>query len=176
MELCIDDKSTVNLVAVSRAKIIKLLTNRTQGKLSESILILKGRLKKEVGEYFTVTKYHMIATFPTPQFRSFPEKYSDKKVVDDAMEYLELLLEDEIPESENEADDVYQNIEKSLFVDYYDKPARATKPESELSLYRKIEFLSSDFNLCPIKFWTDKKSFFSKAIKYSTMVVCNSCH
>lgn len=162
MELCIDDKPTVNLVAVSRAKIIKLLTNRTQGKLSDSILILKGRLKKKVEEYFIVTKYHMIATFLTPQFRNFPEKHSDKKLVDDAMEYLELLMEDEIPESENEAEDVNQNIEKSLFADYYDKPARATETGSELSRYRKIEFLSSDFNLCPIKFWTDNKASFPK--------------
>lgn len=154
MELCSEKIVTFNLVAITYDKILKLLTKKKSD--SQPIMALKTNFTKSIKDKFTVTKFHLIATFLTPKFRSF--RFPNEKLLDQAMQELKFQVE-VIDESDNESltdqnDPENQEVNQSLFADYYEKSFVPSGIQSEIEGYKAHSLSKSDINMCPLKFWS----------------------
>lgn len=155
-DLCKDTDITFNLVAIDFDKIIKLCSKDVVE--NESMIVLKSRFKLYMKQKFVVTKYHVIASFLTPGMRKFmAEKFPDKHLFAESMKLIKILLEEEVPESENEDGVEDDDLERSLYAEYYDKPVKNAASQSELDSYLKYELSASDRQVNPIQFWMDNK-------------------
>lgn len=165
--LCKDDEISFNLVVISHDKLCKIM--KRQESDSVPIMVLKNRFTRFIKEKFTITRYHMIATYLTPSFRHVAVNWPDTDLVQKSMDLLKVLLEVE-PESDMDDYSENENVEdhnRPLFADYYGT-VKVAKIDSEFDHYKRREFVPSEIKICPFVFWSESKSSYPKlsAIAY----------
>ena len=158
LRLCCNDQPTFNPVTVTYDKILSIMKPTVSN--SGPIRVLKDRFTKFTKEKFQVSRHHVIATFLTPSFKSFIDRFENRKLVDESMDLLTTLME-ELPESDSENSQnevVTETDSNSICADYYEKPS--SKFDSEVDKYKKLYL--PDINVNALDFWVDNKNAFPR--------------